>query len=67
MTPATIAESLKLFIRRTELDPGLAKYEHIVYKAALDGQGANLVRIIDAADRDAAIMRRASAIGKDPA
>lgn len=56
MRGQSIVGAIKSFIRRAELDPGLAPYEGLVYKAAFDGQGANVLRVIADAARDAEIM-----------
>lgn len=56
-----IVSAIRAFVRRTEFDPGLAVYERVVYKAALDAQGANVDRIIHAATADALVMTRATA------
>jgi hypothetical protein len=60
----SIAAAIKNFTRRAELDPGLAPYERVVYKAALVEQGANIDRLVHDATADALVMIRAVANGK---
>jgi len=54
--PASIVDSIKAFARRVDHDPTLIEYERVVYKAALDAQGANVDRICEDATADSHVM-----------
>jgi hypothetical protein len=60
----SIAGRVAAFINNAERDPSLWQFERVVYKAALTDQGADVIRIIDAATRDAQIMQRGVRMGR---
>lgn len=58
----SITQRISAWIRRCEAfpdDPKLWEREGIVYKCALDGQGANVLHIINAVVADEHVMRQA--------
>lgn len=62
--PHSIVAAIKSFVRISQIDPAIAPYERIAYKAALVRQGASIEHLAHAADEDARIMRRAVAATK---